>query len=167
MRETFTQTLIKLAHKDDRIWFLTAGLSFGYFDKLKKALDKKFIECGICEQTMMGIASGLALAGKKPYVYSIANFAVMRPYEFIRNDICYQNLDVKIIGFGGKNAYPFMEFTHNLYNDEDIKILKVLPNIEIYVPKTIKEVKYFLLKSYQTLKPTYIRLDRIKKASLF
>jgi len=157
MRKVFFNCLVKLAKKDKRIYFLTGDLGYPYTEEFRKKFPKRFINCGIIEQTMMGIAAGLALSGKKPYVYSIIPFAIMRCFEQVRDDVCHQNLDVKIIGIGSKH-YDILGFTHNITKNEDLKILKPLPNIECYVPKTKEEVEKIIMKTYKNKKPTYIRL---------
>ena len=156
MRRQFFKSLIELAKKDKDIIFLTDDLGFGYFEEYKKKFPKQFINCGIIEESIIGIAAGLALAGKKPYCYGTSIFILLRPYEFIRNDICYANLNVKIIGY---SMTGFLGFTHNLKrkeNEEDL--LKNLPNIQRYYPKTEKELKKAMIKSYKNKKPTFIRI---------
>lgn len=105
---------------------------------------------------MTGIAAGLALKGKKPYIYGTIPFVLMRNYEQIRDDIAYQNLNVKIIGY---SMSGFVGFTHNLEgkeNEEDL--LKNLPNIKRYYPKTPEEVERVMKKAYKSLKPSFIKL---------
>jgi len=158
LRTTFVKTLMELAEKDDRIMLLNDDTGFHLFEEFEKKFPKQYINAGICEQTIAGIAAGLALSGKKVYVYGIIPFVTMRPYEQVRNDICYHNADVKIIGVGGWQYYKFLGFTHNVENNEDIKIMKILPNMKVYTPKTAEETKKVILKTYKTTNPTYIRL---------
>ena len=121
-RTIFVEKLIELAEKDERIMLLNDDTGFHLFEEFEKKFPGRYINCGITEQSYIGIAAGLALMGKKPYVYGIIPFCTMRCYEQIRNDICYHNLDVKIIGVGGFQYYKFLGFTHNPDFDEDIKI---------------------------------------------
>jgi len=100
MRNAFINTLIELAERDKNIYLLTGDLGFSVLEKFSQKFPERFLNCGVAEQNMMGVAAGLALSGKKPYVYSIIPFITMRCFEQIRNDVCYQNLDVKIIGVG-------------------------------------------------------------------
>ena len=158
MKTAFVDTLIELAKKDKRIWLLTGDLGFGVFEPFIKKFPERFINCGIIEQSMMGIAAGLAMEGKKPYVYSIIPFITFRCMEQIRNDICYQDLDVKIIGAGGHQHYKGLGFTHNIKEDEDIKLLSDLPNIRLFTPDTPEEVRETILRSHSENKPSYIRL---------
>lgn len=158
LRETFVKELIKLASRDKDIILLNDDTGFNLFEEFKREFPKQYFNCGIIEQTYIGIAAGLAKMGKKPYVYGIINFAIMRPYEQLRDDVCYHNLNVKIIGVGGYRYYRFLGFSHNIAKDEDIKILKPLPNLKIYIPKNTTEVKKFVLKEYKRKGPAYFRL---------
>lgn len=161
MRKTFINTLTELARKDKDIFLLTGDLGFSVFENFAKELPDQFINCGVMEQSMISIAAGLALNGKKPYVYSIIPFATMRPFEQIRNDICYQNANVKIIGIGAGFAYGAFGSTH--YAIEDIAILKSLPNITILSPADDMETKAITLQLHQKLGPAYMRLLKPEK----
>lgn len=156
MRKTFIETLSDLARKDKGIVLLTGDLGYSVFEPFAQEFPNQFINCGVMEQSMVSIAAGLALAGKKPYVYSIIPFATMRPFEQIRNDICYQNLNVKIVGIGAGFAYGAFGSTH--YGIEDISILRPLPNITVCSPADANETKALTLQSYEQAGPTYLRL---------
>lgn len=165
MKEVFIKTLTNLAEKDKNIYLLTGDLGFPFFEDFAKGFPKRFINCGVAEQNMIGVATGLALSGKKVYVYSIVPFVTMRCFEQIRNDICYQNLDVKIVGMGGGFSYGELGATH--YAIEDIAILRVLPNMTVLCPADPIETEELILKSYQTKNPTYIRLGRGREKILY
>ena len=156
MRKQFVNSLIKLAKKDKDIFLLTGDLGFNILEPFQKEFPDRYINCGCIEQSMVGIAAGMATMGMKPYVYSNSCFLVYRALEFIRNDICYPNANVKLIGTQG-TQYNFLGISHNIGKD-DVKILKLLPNIEIYIPKTIQEVDKAVSVSYSNRKPTYVRL---------
>jgi transketolase len=158
LRMAFVKKLTELAEKNKDIILLNDDTGFSLFEDFKKKFPDQYINCGIIEQTYMGIAAGLAKSGKKPYVYGIIPFAIMRCYEQLRDDVCYHNANVKIIAVGGFQYYKFLGFTHNIERNEDIKILKHLPNIKIYTPKTPKEVKKVIEKEYKRKGPAYIRL---------
>ncbi len=156
MRKAFVKTLIELAEKDDKIFLLTADLGSD-FDEFVKKFPRRFINCGIAEQNMMGVAAGLALCGRKPYVYSIIPFVTMRAFEQIKNDICYQNLDVKIIGMGAGFHYGPLGCTHHAIEDF---ALRVLPNIMIISPADGTETRELVLQAYKKGTPTYIRMSK-------
>lgn len=158
MRNAFINTLTKLAEKDKNIYLLTGDLGFSVFENFAEKFPNRFINCGVAEQNMMGLAAGLALSGKKVYVYSIIPFVTVRCLEQIRNDVAYQNLDVKIIGVGGGFSYGTLGATHHAI--EDLGILRTLPNFVILCPGDPIEVEQLMLKSYLTKNPTYIRLNR-------
>ena len=159
LRKTLVDSLIELSEKDKNIILLTGDVGYSYFERFREKFPEQFINCGVIEQTMMGIASGLALSGKKPYVYSMIPFVTMRCYEQLRDDVCYHNANVKIIGVGGSSYYNFYGFTHNIEKNEDIKILSHLPNIKCYTPKTEDEIKEIIIKkTYTEEGPCYIRL---------
>ena len=161
MRKTFIKTLIELAGKDENIYLLTGDIGFSLLEDFANKFPKRFINCGIAEQNMIGVAAGLAMNGKKVYVYSIVPFVTMRCFEQIRNDLCFQNLDVKIVGCGAGFSYGPQGTTHHAI--EDIGILRVLPNMTILSPADPIEVEELILQSYKIKGPTYIRLDKGSK----
>lgn len=158
MRQTFIETLTELARKDKDILLITGDLGYSVFEKFATEFPKQYINCGVMEQAMMSIAAGLALSGKKPYVYSIIPFATMRPFEQIRNDVCYQNVNVKIVGIGAGFAYGALASTH--YAIEDIAILRSLPNITVLSPADATETRELVLQTYQQPGPAYIRMTK-------
>ena len=157
MRQAFTNSLIELAEKDASIMLLTGDLGYSFFEPFIKQFPKQFINCGVIEQSMVGIAVGLALAGKKPFVYSTSTFLIFRAAEQIRNDICYQNNNVKLVGTAGKQ-WNFLGYTHIPTDKEDVKILNLFPNIRIYQPSTQEEMDNLMEKEYQRLGPAYFRI---------
>jgi transketolase len=160
MRTTFVNELMKLAEKDERIVLITGDMGFSMFEKFKEKFPDRYYNAGIAEQNMVGMAAGLALRGKKPYVYSIIPFLIMRSYEQVRVDVCYHELDVKFIGSGGGVSYGHLGATHHA--TEDINLMRGLPNIEIIAPGDPYEAKNAVDKSYLNKKPTYIRLSKNK-----
>ena len=157
-RKIFIETLTELARKDPRIILIVGDVGFSYIEDFAKEFPNQFINAGVTEQAFMGMAAGLALVGWKPYVYSMIPFVTMRNYEQLRNDVCYHNANVKVIGVQGSVHYKFLGFSHNISpEDEDIKILKHLPNIKLYTPK-LEEVKQVIQESYKLKNPCYIRL---------
>jgi transketolase len=163
MRQTFINNLILLAMKDKDIYLLTGDLGFPFILEFSKKFPGRFLNCGIAEQNMMGVAAGLALAGKKPYVFSFVPFVIFRCLEQIRNDVCYQNLNVKIIGAGSGITYGTHGSSH--YGIEDVSVLKAFPNLVILSPADQIEMKNLILQSYKTKQPTYIRFEKNAKES--
>lgn len=158
-RREFIDTLIELAEKDDRIVLIVPDVGFNYIEKFKKRFPDRFFNSGVTEQSTMIIAAGLALSGLKPYVYSMINFVVFRPYEMVRNAVCLHRANVKIIGVKGSEKYKFLGFSHNLISeDEEIKALEKLPNLESFVIEKPEEVKETILETYKTEGPAYIRI---------
>ena len=156
MRKHFFNYLSKLARYDKNIIFLTGDLGYGYFEEFRDRFPRQFINCGCIEQTMLGIAAGLARSGKKPYVYSTIPFLIMRAYEQVRSDICYQNLNVKMFGV---SMSGFLGFSHNLQNGEfEEYLLGILPNLNTYYPISQIEIEKDMLKEYKRNGPAYIRI---------
>ena len=155
-RRIFVETLNELAEKDPNIIVIICDVGFNYLDDPKNKF--RVLNLGITEQSSMIIASALALSGFKVYIYSMINFMVFRPYEMVRNAVCYHNADVTIIGVKGSERYKFLGFSHNITEDEDIKVLKHLPNMRIFNPQKPDDVRKTVLDSYKIKGPAYIRL---------
>jgi transketolase len=165
MRNTFAKTLVEIAEKDKNVYLLTGDLGYSLFDEFREKFPEQFVNCGVAEQNMIGVAAGLALEGKEVYVYSIVPFVTMRCFEQIRNDVCYQDLDVNIVGVGAGFAYGSLGSTHHAV--EDIAILRTLPNMTIFSPADPIETRKLIYCSYQTSHPTYLRLYRSGEKSLY
>jgi len=158
-RREFINTLIELAEKDNKIVLIVPDVGFNYIEEFRKRFPERFFNFGITEQSTMIIAAGLALSGFKPYVYSMINFVVFRPYEMLRNAVCLHNANVKIIGVKGSEKYKFLGFSHNLIvKDEEIKVLNYLPNLKSFIATTPEEVRKVILETYKINNPCYIRL---------
>lgn len=120
-RQVFVDTLIELAEKDDKIILITCDVGFNYLEKFRNKFPKRFYNFGVTEQSTVIIATGLALQGFKPYVYSMINFVLFRPAEMVRNAVVNHGANVKLIGVKGSKAYAFLGFSHNLmHSTEDI-----------------------------------------------
>ena len=158
MRKTFIEELSKLAELDPTITLLVGDVGFSYIEDFQTKFPKQFINCGVTEQSMVGIAAGMALSGLKPYVYSMIPFVLMRPYEQVRNDVCYNNANVKLIGVRGSVHYKFLGFSHNIIDNEDADLLRNLPNIVQYYPKSEEETALMVRSMYSSDNPAYIRL---------
>ena len=127
-RIVFRDRLLSLMEKDESIILLTGDLGYSILEPIQEKFPDRYINCGCAEQNMVGVAAGLARVGKKPYVYSGAKFLATRALEQMRDDVCYQNLDVHFIGTG---ASGFLGFTHNMQGTETIDdLIKNLPNLQ-------------------------------------
>lgn len=158
-RGVFMETLEELVQTDDRIILIVGDVGFSYMAEFQKKYPKQYINTGVMEQSFMGIAAGMAQSGWKPYVYSMVPFVMMRNYEQLRNDVCYANANVKLIGAVGNIHYRFQGMSHNLLgkeNEEDL--LKNLPNIKRFYPKDTQEVRDTVLQTYKEPGPVFIRL---------
>lgn len=158
MRSAFIQTLERLASDDNRIFLLTGDLGFKTFDGFRDSFPGRFINVGVAEANMIGIAAGLALSGKNVYCYSIIPFLTMRSLERIRIDLCYHNLNVKLLGAGGGLVYGLEGMTH--HSIEDIAIMRSLPNMTVVAPECPVEVEAVMNESHTYKGPLYIRLGR-------
>ena len=158
MRDAFLISLMTLAETDNRVALLTGDLGFGVVEKFGTKFPDRFWNCGVAEQSMIGIAAGLAKSGMRPFVYSIANFPTFRCLEQIRNDICYHNLPVTIVSVGAGLGYGTLGYTH--HGIEDIAAMRSLPNISIYSPSDPIEVTNVLTRISQNPAPTYLRLGK-------
>ena len=117
-RRGFIDILMELAEKDDKIVLIIPDVGFNYIEEFQKRFPDRFFNLGVTEQSSMIIAAGLALAGFKPYIYSMINFVTFRPYEMLRNAVCLHNANVKIIGVKGSEKYKFLGFSHNLVSQD-------------------------------------------------
>jgi transketolase len=158
MRDAFIKELLSIARSDEKVILITADLGFGVLDDFRKELPSQFINVGVAEQNMVGIATGLALEGYIVYCYSIGNFSTLRCLEQIRNDAAYHDANVKIISVGGGFSYGPLGMSHHA--TEDIAILRALPGVKVIVPSTLKEAA----ESAKFLKDqngvVYLRLDK-------
>jgi len=158
LRTTFIDSITKLAEKDKKIVLIIGDVGFSFTEGFSVKFPNQFINAGVTEQSMMGMAAGLALSGFKPYVYSMIPFTTMRCYEQVRNDVCYNDANVKIIGVRGSVHYKFLGFSHNIEGDEDKQILEHLPNMTVYIPETDEDVEKAMAEMYKSNHPSYIRL---------
>jgi transketolase len=133
MRNKFADAIYEVGKKDDRICVLVADLSpAGSMMNFREEFPERFVNCGVAEQSMIGIAAGMALNGMRPFCYSIATFSLYRPFEMIRDDLCYQNLPVTVIGMGAGVIYSTLGGTHHTM--EDIAIASAIPNMTVLAP---------------------------------
>jgi len=157
MRDSFVDTLFRMACLDKDIVLLTADLGFGIFEKFEK-LRGQYYNVGISEQNMIGVASGLALLGKKIVVYSIGNFPTLRCLEQIRNDACYHELNITIVSSGGGFSYGSLGMSHHA--TEDLSVMRSMPKIIVLSPCTSSEAGYAIAALLKEDGVGYLRLDK-------
>ena len=160
MRNVFAETLYKEAIKNKKIYVVAADISpAGSMEKLRKKYPDRFVNTGVAEQSMIGISAGLAMRGMKPFAYTIATFALYRPFEMIRDDICYQNLPVTIVGMGAGTIYSTLGGTH--LTQEDISIARSIPNMTVLAPSDLYEMKSCIkYLSKFSKNPCYLRIGK-------
>lgn len=164
MRDSFIKKLELLAEKDDRIFLLVGDLGYGVIDRFAKRFPNQFLNAGISEQNMMGMASGLAHSGYKVFVYSIANFPTLRCLEQIRNDVSYHGYDVTIVSIGAGFGYGTLGYSH--FALEDLSILRSLPNLNIFSPGDSHELEATLDHISRSPGPNYLRVGKNGEALL-
>lgn len=158
MRTAFVNELVKQAGKNKNIMLLTGDLGYTVFEEFIKKFPNQFLNAGVAESNMVGVATGLALSGKIVFCYSIASFASLKTFEQIRDDVCVHNVSVIIIGSGSGLSYSDAGPTH--HNIEDIALMRTLPNIQIFAPADALEVSWCVEQAIKNKKPTYIRLGK-------
>lgn len=161
MRTAFIETVSELAGQDKRIWLLTADLGYTVLEGFAAAHPDRYVNVGVAEQNMAGIAAGLALSGMVVFTYSIANFPTLRCLEQLRNDVCYHNLPVKTVAVGGGLAYGFEGYTH--YGVEDLAIMRVLPNMVVIAPGDPVETRLAVRAAVAHPGPCYLRLGKARE----
>lgn len=161
MRKTFIESLVEIAKKDPRVFLLTGDLGFMVLDDYINQIPDRFINVGVAEQNMVGIATGLAEAGYIPFVYSIVTFSTLRPYEFIRNGPLLHNLPVRIVGVGGGLEYGVNGVTH--YGLEDVAVMRAQPGMTVVAPADFEQTRTALETTYDMKGPVYYRLGKDEK----
>lgn len=158
MRKTFGEMIVELAQKDPNVVLIVADIGYAIFDEFRKKFPNRFFNFGICEQSIICAASGMALEGMKPYIYTITPFLIERPFEQIKLCLDEQNVNVKLVGFAD---YPTQGPTHAEIDGE--KLMKLFKNVKSYFPKNPKEAREYLEESYNSGAPTFISLKNNKK----
>lgn len=158
MRDTFVRTLIEEAKKDKNIELITGDLGFGVLKPYFEQLPNQFTNAGIAEQSMTGIAAGMALCGKTVFTYSIGNFPTLRCIEQIRNDCAYPHANVKIVCVGGGFVYGSLGMSHHA--TEDIAIMRALPEVTVVCPGDLVEAAEATKAITHMNGTAYLRLGR-------
>jgi transketolase len=158
MRNAFADALLDLAAADERVWLVTGDLGFSVLEPFAERFPGRFVNAGVAEQNMTGLAAGLALAGLRPFTYSIANFPVVRCLEQIRNDVLYHQLPVCVVAVGGGLSYAQLGYTH--HGLEDVAVMRALPGMTVIAPGDPVETRLALPAILARGAPTYLRLGK-------
>ena len=163
MRNNIANKIKEIAKNDEKLFVIAGDAGLGVWDDFKDT--NQFINTGVNEQLNIGMGTGMALSGFKVIYYNIIPFVIMRPYEFVRNDICYQELPFVLIGIGSGITYAPAGHTH--YSVEDITIALSLPNLQIFSPADPKEAVKCFEYAYKSEKPSYIRIAKSGEKVLY
>jgi len=158
MRNTLINKITGFAGQDKNIFFITGDAGFGVLDDYKRSFPDRFLNLGVAEQNAISFSAGLALTGYRVFVYNIIPFVMYRCYEQVRNDICYQNLPVTLIGIGSGVTYAPQGLTH--YSVEDIAVARTLPNLTILSPSDPQEAEKCAEYALSSSGPVYIRIAK-------
>jgi transketolase len=165
MRTAYINKLFALAKADPRVFAVISDNGAIIYDEFRRELPQQFINFGISEANMVGASAGMASCGKIPFAYTIGNFLVYRALEFIRNDVCLQNMNVKLVGIGAGLAYSTLGPTHN--TTEDLAMLKAIPNLTVFSPASPLEVTKAVQAAYEINGPVYIRLETNNEKEIY
>lgn len=164
MRTVFNEELLKIAKEDKRIFMILADIGYGEIEPFAENFPDRFINCGVAEQNMTGVACGVAMEGNIAVTYSIANFPTLRCLEQIRNDICYHNVNVKIVIIGSGVAYGPLGVSH--HSTEDIAIMRALPNMVVIAPADLTEARAATYAMIEHNGPVYYRCGYKKEKDI-
>lgn len=164
MRDRFIQKLTELAEKDEKIFLIVGDLGYGVVEGYATQFPNRFLNAGISEQNMMGVAAGLAKSGFRVFVYSIANFPTMRCLEQIRNDVAFHDLDVTVVAIGAGFGYGTLGYSH--FAVEDLAVVRALPNMKVFSPSDTHELDVTLDALTNIPGAKYLRLGKNGEKSL-
>lgn len=158
MRAAFSDTLVSLAQADPNVLLLTGDHGYALFDQFRKVCPDQYINAGIAEQNMVGMAAGLARAGFRPFVYGLSAFVPIRVLEQIKLDVAHDQLPVVFIGDGAGFVYSHLGTSHQ--STEDIACTRAIPNLAVYSPADRFELTYCLRLAYEVKLPVYLRIGK-------
>jgi transketolase len=158
MRNAFADEITALAEHDSKIVLLSGDIGNRLFDKLRAKFPERFLNCGVAEANMMGVAAGMAMSGLHPIIYTITPFTTTRCLEQIRVDVAYHNAPVVIVGTGAGLSYASLGPTH--HSLEDFAIFRAIPNIQVVAPYDSPSLRAVLRDVIGSGKPTYIRIGK-------
>lgn len=158
MRNAFVNTILEATKTREDVFIISGDAGLGVFDDFHKQHPERFLNLGVAEQNAISVAAGMALAGFKVYIYNIIPFVLYRCYEQVRNDICYQELPVTLIGIGSGITYAPQGMTH--YSVEDLGLAGTLPNLEVFSPIDPVEARLAAHHTLDSKQPAYVRLAK-------
>ncbi|MBV6457704.1 MAG: 1-deoxy-D-xylulose-5-phosphate synthase [Fimbriimonadaceae bacterium] len=158
MRDHFIQRLMELAAADSRLMLVTGDLGFGVLTKFQERFPRQYLNVGVAEQNLTGVATGLALEGRTVFTYSIGNFPTLRCLEQVRNDAAYHDANVKVVAIGGGFSYGQLGMSHHA--TEDLSILRALPGVEVASPGCLWETVELTSAIANRPGVCYLRLDK-------
>jgi transketolase len=161
VRTAFAETLLELMAADERIWLVTGDLGFSVLEPFIERFPGRYVNAGVAEQNMTGVAAGLASCGHTVFTYSIANFPTIRCLEQVRNDVCYNGLNVKIVSVGGGFAYGPQGYTH--HGLEDLAVMRTLPGMTVVAPGDPVETRLATRAVAVRRGPCYLRLGKARE----
>jgi transketolase len=165
MRNAYLETLYELAGKNKNVFAIISDNGAIVYDKYRQDFPQQYINAGISEANMVAMAAGMASQGKIPFAYTIGAFLVYRAYEFILNDVCLQNQNVKLIGIGAGCSYSLLGPSHHTIFD--LAVLRPLPNLTIFSPASPREVRAVVKAAYNVEGPVYIRLGTNREPEIY
>ncbi|HEV3232412.1 MAG TPA: transketolase, partial [Candidatus Dormibacteraeota bacterium] len=158
MRTAFIETLLEVAAADERTWLVVGDLGYSVVEPFRERYPARFLNAGVAEQNMVGVAAGLAMAGKVPWIYSIANFPTLRCLEQIRLDVCYHDLPVRVVAVGGGVAYGVLGASH--FASEDLAVMSAMPRMTVVAPGDPVETRLATAALAVASGPAYLRLGK-------
>jgi len=164
MRQTFIRTLLELGEKNARIMLLTGDLGFTVVEPFAERFPERFINAGVAEQNMVGVATGLAESKFIPFVYTIVTFATLRPYEFIRNGPVLHQSKVRIIGVGHGFDYGAAGVTH--HGLEDVGVMRIQPGMKVIIPADAEQARAAILETWDSPGPVYYGIGKEEKQTV-
>lgn len=165
MQSAYIGKLMELAENDPRVLHILADSGTGYDEMFRRNFPKQIYNFGISEENMVAAAAGMASVGKIPFVFTAGAFLAYRSLEFIRDDVCFQDLNVKIIGMGSGLSWSSLGPTH--HTTEDVAVLRAIPNLMILSPATPRQAAECLQIAYEHTGPVYLRIGMNHEKEFF
>ena len=158
MRDTFSRLLVDKARSDNKIILLTGDHGYALFDKFREEIPDQFINAGVAEQNMVGVAAGLSRAGFKPIIYGLSSFIPVRVLEQVKIDLAHDNIPAVIIGDGAGFVYSYLGTSHQ--STEDISLTRSIPNLKVFSPCDRFELEFCLNEAFKFSSTVYLRMGK-------